>query len=260
MYNFNDYVEQRMANEGIRDWPGQAWNFVKTGGGLFRGNKAQQKDVGDGVMGNQHPQLTVVDQGYNDFKARTSNANAAGRKAAATQRTGHYGDGSLYQALQIFNKIQGEQYYSPSLIVKIASSEPANNFWNANYRKWMENPDEMAKTPDSTVRWMMKAFSLMKLPDPTDMKGAADAKNQADITRQWQAKADATPMPQNDPMASEDPSLAKSGRELYIIKATRNGVPDQEIMQNLMQKYGVKSVGSAKTMIARIRMANSKAK
>lgn len=54
------------------------------------------------------------------------------------------------------------------------------------------------------------------------------------------------------PAMSDDKNLATGAKQLYVIRASRMGVPDAEIMNNLVSKYGVTPNG-AKSLMNRIR-------
>lgn len=48
-----------------------------------------------------------------------------------------------------------------------------------------------------------------------------------------------------------------SGKQLYVIKAARHGVPEDEIINTLMRDWGVKTPNAAKSLIARIQNRQS---
>jgi len=51
-------------------------------------------------------------------------------------------------------------------------------------------------------------------------------------------------------------SLEKSSRELYILQASRHGVPEEQMAQELITRYGIKTIPAARNLIRKVMQRN----
>jgi hypothetical protein len=85
---------------------------------------------------------------------------------------GRYGEGSLFQALTAFEKLNSEgYYYPPRLLIAISSNQKFNDDWNAKYRNMFTSALQQ-KQPVTARMIITRAFEEMGIPEPQVMKPA----------------------------------------------------------------------------------------